>query len=485
MKLAKVSTSHIQAVTGTTFVATLSSLLFGYATAVIAGVVGAIEHNFIAPRELSNTAADALLGLTVCSALVGTIVGALIARPTAALLGRKRPMILAAIMFLVSAVGSAYPEIGAANIGGTGPDAIWAFNLYRMIGGIAVGVASMIAPTYVGEFAPSAVRGQLGAYQQIAIIGGMTIAYFVNWGISLQGDDMWVFETGWRWMMLSLAIPAMAFFYLSFSVPESPSWLVKTGRIEQARKLLARSADPDEVRSMLADLATTSPEEKPAPLFAFGARVVLVGVALSVFQQLVGINTVLYYGPEIFAKMGYHMDEAFLGTLVACMVNFMSTMIVVLIVDKVGRKPLLIFGGIIMGVSMLALGSLFHSQQAGAFGLAALCLYLAGFAISFGPIVWIMMTEIYPAPIRGQAMSLAVASQWIANLLVSGTFPLLLGNDTLNGAWNYAFPFWLYGSFGIIAAFIVLRYVPETRGVDSDQLTALWRREDIAASSSG
>jgi MFS transporter, SP family, xylose:H+ symportor len=481
MKLAKVSTSHIQAVTGTTFVATLSSLLFGYATAVISGAVGAIEHNFIAPRELSNTAANALLGLTVCSALLGTIIGALIARPTAALLGRKRPMILAAILFLVSAVGSAYPEIGVAKIGGTGAEAIWAFNLYRMIGGIAVGVASMIAPTYVGEFAPSAVRGQLGAYQQIAIIGGMTIAYFVNWGIALQGDDNWVLETGWRWMMLSLSIPAMAFFYLSFSVPESPSWLVKTGRIEQARKLLARSADPGEVRDMLEDLAASSPEEKPAPLFAFGARVVLVGIALSVFQQLVGINSVLYYGPEIFAKMGYHMDAAFLGTLVACMVNFMSTMVVVLIVDKVGRKPLLIIGGIIMGLSMLALGSLFHSQQAGAFGLAALCLYLAGFAISFGPIVWIMMTEIYPAPIRGQAMSLAVASQWIANLVVSGTFPLLLGNDTLNEAWNHGFPFWLYGSFGIIAAFIVLRYVPETRGVDSDQLTALWRREDVAA----
>ena len=481
MKLAKVSTSHIQAVTGTTFVATLSSLLFGYATAVISGAVGAIEHNFIAPRELSNTAANALLGLTVCSALLGTIIGALIARPTAALLGRKRPMILAAILFLVSAVGSAYPEIGVAKIGGTGAEAIWAFNLYRMIGGIAVGVASMIAPTYVGEFAPSAVRGQLGAYQQIAIIGGMTIAYFVNWGIALQGDDNWVLETGWRWMMLSLSIPAMAFFYLSFSVPESPSWLVKTGRIEQARKLLARSADPGEVRDMLEDLAASSPEEKPAPLFAFGARVVLVGIALSVFQQLVGINTVLYYGPEIFAKMGYHMDAAFLGTLVACMVNFMATMVVVLIVDKVGRKPLLIIGGIIMGLSMLALGSLFHSQQAGAFGLAALCLYLAGFAISFGPIVWIMMTEIYPAPIRGQAMSLAVASQWIANLVVSGTFPLLLGNDTLNEAWNHGFPFWLYGSFGIIAAFIMLRYVPETRGVDSDQLTALWRREDVAA----
>jgi SP family xylose:H+ symportor-like MFS transporter len=479
MKLAKVSTSHIQAVTGTTFVATLSSLLFGYATAVIAGVVGAIEFNFIAPRQLSNSAADALLGLTVCSALLGTIIGALIARRTSALLGRKRPMIIASVMFLVSAVGSAYPEIGFGAIGGTGPEAIWAFNVYRMIGGIAVGVASMIAPTYVGEFAPSAVRGQLGAYQQIAIIGGMTIAYLVNWGITLQGDETWVLLTGWRWMMLSLAIPAMAFFYLSFSVPESPSWLVKTGRIEQARKMLSRSADPAEVQAMLAELASTSPEEKPAPLLRFGKRVVLVGIALSVFQQLVGINCVLYYGPEIFAKMGYHMDGAFLCTVVACMVNFMATMIVVLIVDKVGRKPLLIFGGLIMGLSMLALGSLFHSQQAGAFGLIALCAYLAGFAISFGPIVWIMMTEIFPAPIRGQAMSLAVASQWIANLVVSGTFPLLLGNDTLNATWNYGFPFWLYGSFGIIAAFIVMRYVPETRGVDSDQLSALWRREEV------
>jgi SP family xylose:H+ symportor-like MFS transporter len=481
MKLAKVSTSHIQAVTGTTFVATLSSLLFGYATAVISGVVSAINHNFIAPRALNNTMANALLGLTVCSALLGTIIGALIARRTAALLGRKRPMILAAVMFLVSAVGSAYPEIGIGPIGSMGAEAIWTFNLYRMIGGIAVGVASMIAPMYVGEFAPSAVRGQLGAYQQIAIIGGMTIAYFVNWGITLQGDDVWVLETGWRWMMLSLSIPALAFFYLSFSVPESPSWLVKNGKLDQARKLLSRSAEPTEVRVMLEELSGESTEEKPAPLLSFGARVVLVGVALSVFQQLVGINTVLYYGPEIFRQMGYHMDAAFLGILVASVVNLMSTMVVVLIVDKVGRKPLLIFGGLIMGVSMLALGSLFHSQNTGIVALVAICFYLAGFALSFGPIVWIMMTEIYPAPIRGQAMSIAVASQWIANLLVSGTFPLLLGNDTLNAAFNHGFPFWLYGSFAILAAFIVLRFVPETRGVDSDHLSALWRREDVAA----
>jgi len=476
MKLAKVSTSHIQAVTATTFVATLSSLLFGYATAVIAGVVGAIDHNFIAPRHLGDGMADALLGLTVCSALVGTIIGALIARPTATWLGRKRPMIFAAVLFLVSAVGSAYPEIG---FGATGPDAIWAFNFYRMLGGIAVGVASMIAPMYVGEFAPSAVRGQLGAYQQIAIIGGMTVAYFVNWGIALQGGDTWVLDTGWRWMMLSLAVPAMAFFYLSFSVPESPSWLVRNGRRAEAERLLLRSAEPHEVNAMLDDLSVEPAEEKPAPLFTYGKRVVFVGIALSVFQQLVGINTICYYGPEIIGRLGYHMDASFLGMLIASMVNFMATMIVVLVVDKVGRKPLLIFGGIISGLSMLVLGSLFHAEQDGMYGLLAMCFFLAGFAISFGPIVWIMMTELYPAPIRGQAMSYAVASQWIANLLVSGTFPLLMGNEMMNDAWRDGIAFWLYGSFAILAAFVVMRYVPETRGVDSEHLSALWRREEV------
>jgi len=485
MRHAKVTTSHIQAVTGTTFVATLSSLLFGYATAVISGVVGAIEHNFIAPRALGNSASDALLGLTVCSALLGTIIGALVARPTAALLGRKKPMIIAAIMFLVSAVGSAYPEMGLGSLGGTGPEAIWAFNVYRMIGGIAVGVASMIAPTYVGEFAPSAVRGQLGAYQQIAITGGMTIAYFVIWGIGLQGDDVWVLDTGWRWMMLSLTIPAMAFFYLSFSVPESPIWLVKKGHIDKALRHFRGSTEMEEVQAIICDLAASGEIEgsKPTPLFAYGKRVVFCGIALCVFQQVIGINTVLYYGPTIFETMGFHTDAAFLGTLVACMVNLMSTMVVVLVVDKVGRKPLLVFGGLIMGLSMIALGVLFHANSTGVLGFIAICAYLAGFAISFGPIVWIMLTEIYPAPIKGHAMSMAVAAQWIANLLVSATFPMLLGSNALNASWNHGFAFWVYGACGIAAAFVVMRYIPETRGVDSDALAALWRSEDAAAAS--
>ena len=478
MKLAKVSTSHIQAVTGTTFVSTLSSLLFGYCTAVISGVVGAIDHNFIAPRGMNETAANALLGLTVCAALGGTILGALSARRTAELLGRKRPMIIAAVLFLVSAFGSAFPETGFGPLGGMGPDAIWPFIFYRILGGVAVGLASVVAPMYVAEFAPSAVRGQLGAYQQIAIAGGIAIVLFVNWGIALQGDDNWVLETGWRYMMVSLAIPALAFFWLSFTVPESPSWLVRTGRIDAARRALSRSAEPEEVRVMLEDLAQDNKvQDKPAPLLAFGTRVVLVGVSLSLLQQLIGLNAISYYGPQILQRMGYHMDSAFLGVLIARSLNLLATMIVVLIVDRVGRKPLLIFGALTMGLSMIALGSMFHAESTGTCGLIAMCCYMAGLGMSFGPIVWIMMSEIFPAPIRGQAMSMAIAAQWSANFLVSFTFPVMFGDSTLNGFAHGGFAFWIYGAFGVLAAFVVLRFVPETKGVDGERLGAFWRRQ--------
>jgi len=468
MKLAKVSTSHIQAVTGTTFVSTLSSLLFGYCTAVICGVVDAIDHNFIAPRGMHETAANLLLGFTVCAALLGTILGALSARRAAEMLGRKRPMILAAVLFLVSAVGSAFPEVGLAPIGGMGPDAIWPFIVYRVIGGVAVGLASVIGPMYVAEFAPSAVRGQLGAYQQIAIAGGITIVLFVNWGIALQGDDMWVLETGWRYMMVSLAVPALAFFWLSFTVPESPSWLVRHGRVEEARRALARSADPEEVRVMLADLAAGTQGVQSMPLMSFGVRVVFIGVALSVLQQLMGLNAISYYGPTILQGMGYHMDAAYLGALIARSLNLLATMSVLLVVDRVGRKPLLFAGGLIMGASMLVIGSVFETETHGAPGLIAVCCYLAGLGMSFGPLIWILMSELFPVPIRPQAMSIAIAAQWSANFLVSGSFPALPQGG---------FAFFVYGTFGLLAAFLVLRYVPETKGLDQESMSAFWRRQ--------
>jgi len=477
MKNAKVTTSHIRAVTGTTFVSTVSWLIGGYYTAQVTGVVDALEHNFVAPRGLPETAASLLLGFTVCSALAGTIFGALIARRAAELLGRKRSMIIAAMLFLVSAFGSAFPELALPE-GSAGSDALWLFVFYRVLGGVGMGLASLVAPMHVSEFAPSALRGQLGAYQQIAIAGGIVIVLFVSWGIGLQGDDAWVLESGWRYMMLSLAVPAFALLWLSFAVPESPSWLVKRGRIEEARRELSRSADPEELRAMLEELSQGSRNEPPAaPLMSFGARVVMVGIALNVLQQLIGLTAISYYGPQILQRMGYHMDSAMLGVLVARSLNFLATMVVVLIVDRVGRKPLLIVGALVMGVSLMAIGTVFQTQGSSTLGLIAVCCYLTGLGISFGPIVWIMLSEMYPAPIRAQATSISVTAQWGANFLVAASFPLLFRDSALGAVTNGGFVFWIYSGFAVLAALLVLRFVPETKGIDSERLGAFWRRQ--------
>ena len=471
MKHAKVTTSHIRAVTGTTFVSTLSWLLGGYYTAQITGVVGALDHNFIVPRGLPETTANLLLGFTVCSSLLGTIFGAVIASRAAELLGRKRTMITAATLFLVSAFGSAFPELSFAP-GAAGPGALWLFVTFRVIGGVGMGLASRVAPMHVSEFAPSALRGQLGAYQQIAIAGGIVIVLFVSWGIGLQGDDVWVLETGWRYMMVSLAVPAFTLLWLSFAVPESPTWLVKRGRIEEVRRELSRSADPGETRAMLEELARDSRSEPATvPLMSFGVRVVVVGIALNVLQQFVGLTAISYYGPQILERMGYHMDSALLGVLFARSLNFLATMVVVLIVDRVGRKPLLIVGALVMGASMLAIGLVFQLHGSSTFGLIAVCCYLVGLGVSFGPIVWIMLSEMYPAPIRAKAMSTAVTAQWGANFLVAASFPWLFQSGAL--------AFWIYGGFAVLAAFVVLRFVPETKGIDSERLGAFWRREDL------
>jgi SP family xylose:H+ symportor-like MFS transporter len=201
-----------------------------------------------------------------------------------------------------------------------------------------------------------------------------------------------------------------------------------------------------------------------------------------VLQQFMGLNAISYYGPQILERMGYHMDAALLGVLIARCLNLLATMGVVLIVDRVGRKPLLVVGAVVMGCSMMAIGSLFVSGSTGPSGLVAICLYLTGLGMSFGPIVWILMSEIFPAPIRGQAMSVAIAAQWAANFLVSASFPLMF-DDAWFAMTNGGFVFFVYGAFGLLAAFLVLRHVPETKGLDQDLLGAFWRRHsrEVAA----
>jgi len=458
---------------GLTLIAALGGLLFGYDTAVISGAVGAIDANFITPRGLSETAAGSLSGWAVGCALFGCVIGGAIAGPMSQRIGRRGGLLVAAVMFLVSALGSAYPEFGLAPIGAMGSDALTPFVIYRIIGGIGVGVASMLSPLYIAEIAPPSQRGRLVTYQQIAIVGGMVIVYFVNWAIAAQGDDAWVLQTGWRYMLLSGALPAALFLLLLLAVPETPRWLVMKGHKDKAHAVLLRLSSENDARDVLNEIEG-SLSHTSGKLMAFGGLVLFVGIMLSVFQQLVGINAVLYYAPLMFKNMGAATDAAFLQTIIVGVANVVFTLVALVTVDRWGRKPLLILGALVMAVSMISLGFLFSTGHVGTAALVAVVAYIGGFALSWGPVVWVLLSEIFPNAIKGKAMAIAVAMQWGANLLVSGSFKVLDGNSVLNAMFNHGFAYWIYGVMSVLAALFVLKFVPETKGRTLESIQELW-----------
>jgi MFS transporter, SP family, xylose:H+ symportor len=456
-----------------TFVATLGGLLFGYDTAVISGAVRSIDLYFISPLTLSETTRGFLSGLANGSALIGCIIGAAVAGGISTKMGRRGGLILAGALFLLGSIGSAVPEFGFGPIGHMGPAALPQFIVYRIIGGAGVGIASMISPLYIAEISPSAIRGRLVSFNQLAIVIGIVVVYFVNYFVAAQGDDAWVNSTGWRMMLASEALPAAVFLVLLLFVPDTPRWLVLRGRSADALQQLRRVMSEVDARSILADIERTLSAGK-GQLLAFGWPVVIIGVLLSVFQQFVGINAVLYYAPLMFQNMGASTDAAMLQTVIVGGANLLFTLVAIVTVDSWGRKPLLITGAVIMAVAMLALGTLFSARVVGLGALVAVVAYIAGFALSWGPVTWVMLAEMFPNAIKGKAMGLAVAAQWIANLLVSVSFKVIDGNSALNAMFNHGFAYWLYGAMSILAALFVIRYVPETKGRSLEAIQDIW-----------
>ncbi|MDG3443121.1 D-xylose transporter XylE [Nitrospirillum amazonense] len=457
-----------------TLVATLGGLLFGYDTAVISGAVKSIDANFIDPLGLADTARDSLSGFTISSALIGCIVGGMIAGWVADRFGRKRGLFLAAVLFLVSAIGSALPELGLGTVGRMGPAALTPFIIYRVICGVGVGIASMLSPLYIAEIAPPHARGRLISFNQMAIVLGIAGVYFVNWAIAAQGDTAWLNSVGWRWMLGSEALPAALFLVLLAFVPDTPRWLIKVGRTAEAEATLTRLMGPAEAALTRREIEGSLVQHTDR-LLAYGVLVLVVGIMLSLFQQLVGINAVLYYAPLMFENMGAGTDSALLQTVVVGAANVLFTLVAMVTVDRLGRKPLLIAGAAVMAVAMLALGFLLNQHQMGIGALVAVVVYVAGFAFSWGPVVWVLLAEIFPNPIKGKALSIAVAAQWIANWVVSWSFKVLDGNAALNAMFNHGFAYYLYGAFSILAGLFVWRFVPETKGRSLEEMEGVWK----------
>lgn len=410
-----------------TLVATLGGLLFGYDTAVISGTVGSISKVFVEPQHLSETAANSLLGFCVASALIGCIIGGLMGGYLSNRFGRRNSLLIAAFLFFIAAIGSAWPELGFRSVesqeipyylAGYVPE----FVFYRIVGGIGVGLASMLSPMYIAEVAPAEIRGKLVSFNQFAIIFGQLLVYCVNYAIASSGDQDWLNIVGWRYMFLSLAIPALLFFGLLFTVPESPRWLTAQNKISKAQNILSRilgsQRTEEALNSIISSLSSNS-TKKSSPLLKYGIGVIVIGILLSAFQQLMGINVVLYYAPEVFKNLGASTDSALLQTIIVGVINLSFTTIAIFTVDKLGRKPLQIIGAIGMAIGMITLGTTFFLQLPAIIALTSMLFYIASFAISWGPVCWVLLSEIFPNSIRSKALSIAVAAQWITNYLVS------------------------------------------------------------------
>ncbi len=442
-------------------VAALGGFLFGFDSGVINGTVDALQKAF--NSDSVGT------GFNVASMLLGCAAGAFFAGRVADWLGRKAALFIAAVLFAVSAWGSGIAD-GSVE-----------FVIYRICGGLAVGAASIISPAYISEIAPAHIRGRLASLQQLAIVLGLFAAFLSNYLLArasggASNELWWGFET-WQWMFWMELIPTALFFVGLFLIPESPRYLVANGKHDHAANVLTKVGHHDNAHDKVKDIAATlRQDQRPSlgDIFQPGGKklypIVWVGIILAAFQQLIGINVIFYYGAVLWKSAGFSEDDALLINVIGGAINIGSTFVAMALVDKIGRRALLIIGSIGMAVFLAVLavvfaqadvdanGNLVLGSTAGIAALVAANIYIVFFAISWGPVMWVLLGEMFPNQIRGASLSLAGLSQWGANFLVTITFPLLLAGIGLGGAYG------LYAAFAVLSIFFALKFIRETKG---------------------
>ena len=447
-------------------VAAIGGFLFGFDSGVINGTVTALGNAF--------NSSDVSTGFNVASVLLGCALGALAAGPLSDHYGRKAIMIITAVIFAISAFGSGISTSSAE------------FILYRLFGGLGIGAASVLAPAYIAEVAPAALRGRLATLQQLAIVLGLFAAFLSNYIIASDAggaESIFMFDiAAWRWMFWVELIPALLFLFGVLFIPESPRYLVAQGQIEKAQEVFTKislDSAKEQVENVKKSLHG---DRKPSisDLFIEGKKkihpIIWVGIALSVFQQFVGINVVFYYGSELWQAAGFDESQSLFINVLTGTTNIVSTFIAIALVDKIGRKPLLLVGSIGMFISLGALTFIFGSAGFDAVGKLALTenmgtlalimanLFVVFFGLSWGPIVWVLLGEMFNNRIRGAALAVAASAQWIANFTITMTFPIILGSVGLVGAYG------LYAVSAFISIFFVVKYIKETRGVSLEAM---------------
>lgn len=435
-------------------IAAIGGLLFGYDTAVIAGAIGSIQTIF----DLS----PALTGWAASSAIWGCMIGVIFSGFLSDKFGRKKVLILSAILFFISAVGSSIPNN------------LTQFVLARLIGGVGVGIASMLSPMYISEIAPAKIRGTLVTLYQLAIVIGINLVYYINLQIASSGDAQWNLDIGWRIMLGSEVIPALLFIILLFFIPESPRWLASKGKIDSAKAIIEKINGQNKSAELLNEIQDSFKEEKGSilVLFTSGLRMaIVVGMFLAFFSQITGINAIIYYAPEIFKNIGFGADSAMFQTVIIGTVNTIFTFVAIAFIDKYGRRTLLLWGISGMIICLGGVGLMFHFElSSGPWLLLFILGFIASFAMSLGPIPWVLISEIFPTKFRGVAMSISILMVWIGVVLITQLTPILL--EGVGGA----FTFWIFMFNAIILFIFTFNMIPETKGKTLEEIAKMWKK---------
>ena len=447
-----------------TIVSALGGLLFGYDT----GVINGSQYYFSQYFDLD----PGMKGWVVGSALIGCFVGAIVAGPLSTAIGRKYSLIISAILFSLSAWGSGLPAFL--------PESISLMVVFRLLGGLGIGIASMNAPTYIAEIAPAKVRGTLVSYYQLAIVVGFFVVFLVTYFIGNSATETENIQDGWRWMFWSELIPSTLFLILLFFVPKSPRWLALKGLKSEAYKVLTRIHGEEVANTEIRDIERSIEKDKgkvKLNIFAKGVfSIIVIGTVLSILQQFTGINAVLYYGADIFeSALGFGQEDVLQQQVLLAGINLVFTFVAMATVDRFGRKPLIYIGAVGMLAGFLMLGATLMTDSVGLLSLIGVLLFIASFAMSMGPVVWVILSEMFPNNMRSTAMSIAVAAQWAANYVVTQSFPLVAESEVNKSEyWNGSLPYFIFSVFILAIIFFTYKYIPETKGKSLEELEDMW-----------
>ncbi|MBF4623968.1 sugar porter family MFS transporter [Clavibacter sp. VKM Ac-2872] len=450
--------------------AAVGGFLFGFDSSVINGAVSAIQGRF----ELSET----LIGFAVASALLGCALGAYLAGRIADRFGRRWTMIAGAFFFFISAFGSGFAF------------SVWDLTIWRVIGGLGIGIASVVAPAYIAEISPKLLRGRLASLQQLAITLGIFTALLSDAVFAAAADgaseDFWFGLEAWRWMLLVCAIPAIVYGFLAYRLPESPRFLVEKGRKDEAQEILASVWKQEDIDRASRDLERQIEEDRVAKRTGtlrgnkLGLQgIVWIGIILSVFQQFVGINVIFYYSTTLWQAVGFDENQSLLTSVITAVTNVAVTFIAIALVDRIGRRPILLTGSLAMAVSLAVMAICFSQssttdggdvslpQPFGVIAIIAANVFVIGFGASWGPLVWVLLGEIFPNRIRAKALGVAAMAQWIANFVITVSFPAL-------SAFSLPFTYGMYAAFAALSFVFVLTKIPETNGMSLEEAETLF-----------